>query len=411
MLITFKTLQQQTFKIEIEGSEKVKALKEKIQEEKGADYASCNQKLIYAGKILDDENTIDSYKIEVEKNFVVIMVTKPKAKAADPKPEATEAKPAEAAAAAAPKPTEPEKPKEEAAKPEEAAEKMETESKAPEAPAQTASGSTVAQPTEGSAPSALATSMSGGVTNAENFLVTGSEYEKMITEIMQMGFERDQVVSALGASYNNPDRAVEYLLQGIPEDVQQGLQQAPAAEEAAEEPMVQAPPASSPQPAAPATAPAGGPSSADNPLEFLRSQPQFRQMRDLLRSNPGMLPAMLQQIRQTNPGLLQVITENQESFVQMLNDPAPEGPGGGGGGGSGSGGSAGQAQGVAGSPRAAPEGEGSGYIQVTPDEKAAIERLKQLGFSEPMCIQAYFACEKNEDLAANFLLSQDDEPH
>ena len=44
-----------------------------------------------------------------------------------------------------------------------------------------------------------------------------------------------------------------------------------------------------------------------------------------------------------------------------------------------------------------------GSISVTPEEMAAIERLVQLGFTKEKAAEAYFACDKNEEMAANFL--------
>ncbi|XP_007462497.1 PREDICTED: UV excision repair protein RAD23 homolog B-like isoform X2 [Lipotes vexillifer] len=225
--------------------------------------------------------------------------------------------------------------------------------------------------------------------DATSALVTGQSYENMVTEIMSMGYEREQVIAALRASFNNPDRAVEYLLMGIPGDreSQAVVDPPPAASTGAPQSSVAAA-------AATTTATTTTTSSGGHPLEFLRNQPQFQQMRQIIQQNPSLLPALLQQIGRENPQLLQQISQHQEHFIQMLNEPVQEAGSQGGGSGGGSGGIA---------------EAGSGhmnYIQVTPQEKEAIERLKALGFPEGLVIQAYFACEKNENLAANFLLQQ-----
>ncbi|XP_013790559.1 UV excision repair protein RAD23 homolog B-like isoform X2 [Limulus polyphemus] len=371
MIITLKTLQQQTFRIEIDPSETVKVFKEKIETEKGKDYPACFQKLIYSGKILNDENKISEYNID-ESKFVVIMVTKPKSGT-------TESQSSHNSAATSPIESE-------------ASSDLSSisgsavvGSKPPSDPQDIPSEKEQSPISETSSTNTALPSSDASVnlTSAESSLVLGEDYQRMVQQIMEMGYERQQVERALRASYNNPDRAVEYLLTGIPSHPESS--QPPSEEE----------------PTAPVTNTSSNTSttvSASESGAFLRSQPQFQQMRQVIQQNPQLLNAVLQQIGQSNPQLLQVISQNQEAFVRMLNEPgANDGD---------SGNTGSQAVGRSGGSGIPSVLEGGVTAQVTSQDKEAIERLKALGFPEYLVIQAYFACDKNENLAANFLLSQ-----
>lgn len=392
VVLTLKNLQQQTFSVEIELSATVKALKEKVEKEKGSDYPAVGQKLIYAGKILQDDSTLDSYNID-DKKFLVIMVTKPKP---------------------APPPSGPSDPMETGEAGETTTEADATTAQSTPAAATTEASSTSTSSTTAtttttttsasSQPADTPTTQSGPTTQpssggsvggAESLIVVGEEFNRMVENIMEMGYERPQVERALRASFNNPYTAVQYLVDGIPPNL--------------EEPAGQPAGAGGDGGGGVESLPAGVGSELDieaDPLSFFRSQPQFEQMRQMIRSNPSLLDAFIQQIGQTNPQLLQTIQQNQEAFVRMLNEGGPGSgsgntggstgaQGSGGGGGGGGGGSGG---------RAAP---GQTAIFLSPQDRDAIDRLKALGnFPEDVVVQAYFACEKNENLAAEFLFSQ-----
>uniref|UniRef100_A0A1L8DX74 UV excision repair protein RAD23 n=1 Tax=Nyssomyia neivai TaxID=330878 RepID=A0A1L8DX74_9DIPT len=362
MQITIKTLQQQTFQIEFDITQTVRQLKEKIEAERGKDYPVDGQLLIYGGVMLENSQTVASYNVE-EKKFVVLMQQKSK----------QPAKEAEEAAAAA----------EGSAELTKEAAKM-----------------TIAQPEEQpAAPKVDEALPQSAQQAAESRLLMGGtdEYGKMVENLVEMGYTHEQVHKALQASFNNPERAVEYLISGIPEAAA-GMENIGASD-----------------PGEFIRVPQEGASTGGDPLDFLRQQPQFHQMRYLIQQNPSFLHALLQQVGQSNPALLRLISENQETFVNMLNEPydpdnhpaatvgagvladteerpQPQGE------------SGGEEPGEAAANPAGVPLEGNPY-NLTAEDIAAIDRLKELGFSEQEVIEAYLACGKNENVAANFLFS------
>ncbi|KAL2854722.1 XPC-binding domain-containing protein [Aspergillus pseudodeflectus] len=366
MQLTFKDLKQQKFVISAEPSETVGQVKEKISKEKGWDAPLL--KLIYSGKILQDDKTIESYNIE-EKGFIVCMVSKPKAQPASSQGPSTPAKAVTSTPAAPPAP----------------------------APSTNTSTSAAAAPVPAtpSPASSGAAQPAGASFNDPSALLSGSQSEEVISQMESMGFARSDITRAMRAAFFNPDRAIDYLLNGIPENIQQEQQQRESATPATSAPATEGTPAPSgedePVNLFEAAAQAGNPEArggargaaaggdAQSSLDFLRNNPHFQQLRQLVQQQPHMLEPILQQIGAGNPQIAQLIGQNEEQFLQLLSEDDGAVP------------------------------PGTTQIHVTEEERDAIERLCRLGFDRTLVIQAYFACDKNEELAANYLFENSDD--
>lgn len=348
MLVKLRDTKRQQWTVDVEPSDTVETLKTKNAE--GKDYGVADQKMIYSGKILANTTSIESLNLK-EDAFIICMISKPKVK---PAPAAALAAAPAAAAAAAPPVT-----------------PATTRSVAtPGAP--TNSGAVVADtetPTTGGADASAGGDI--GVAAPAAPAVDGA-VTTAINNMVDMGYPRDQVEAAMRAAYNNPERAVEYLLTGIPDHV--------IGEEADDDEIPETTTDTDLFAEAVAQQGQGGAQVAPNTsaLDFLRDNPQFIEMRRMVQQQPHLLEPLIQQLAASNPQLAALITQNSEAFLHLLGEGLEEGSGG--------------------------VPEGATEIQVTPEESDAIERLSALGFDRNLVIQAYFACDKNEEVTANYLL-------
>jgi UV excision repair protein RAD23 len=389
MKISVKNLNNQIFSIEISPEDSVLKVKQQIEQEQN--HPVDHQKLIFSGKILEDPaSIISSYGIK-ENDFLVLMVRKPKESTPAQTAPVQQSPVSATPSSPVPKPAE------------QGSSQQPTQTQSPQA--------THPQPTspvsEKSQPSQQATQP---VQSQASGLVTGSEYETTVENLCAMGFERDQVVRALHAAFNNPERAVEYLTTGIPTNVVPPSQPAqqpkpPVSSQPPSQPPQQTPqqtsqPTQQPRVPNPTSSSQATPfpnlfapqqqqqqSAPSGVFDFLRQHPQFNTLRMMVQQNPDLLQPVLAQLGSQNPQLLQLINQHQQEFIQLLNEPVSETGG------------TNPLSGMGNPPGPSPQ-----YIQVTPEEKAAIDRLCGLGFDRALVIEAFFACDKDETLAANYLL-------
>lgn len=149
---------------------------------------------------MKDADTIEHYKIE-EKGFVVCMVSKVDFVCRFPGKPVVDISQPKAAPAAAPAAKVPETP----SKPPPVA--------TPAAPVASSAGApreeAPATPTPQGTSQAPAPAAS---INDPSTLALGAARENAINSMLEMGYERPQIEAAMRAAFNNPDRAVEYLL-------------------------------------------------------------------------------------------------------------------------------------------------------------------------------------------------------
>ena len=193
------------------------------------------------------------------------------------------------------------------------------------------------------------------------------DFTDKINSLVEMGYEKEKVEKALNAANGRVELAIEYLTSGnIPQN-------------------------------APTNVNLGNNNNINNNSNNNSNlDPELVKNASILKilcqNNPNKIISLLNNIKSKSPALFNKIKQHEEEFKNLLIAPITQE----------------DIINFRNTQQAIRSGAGRRtQIQLTKEESDAVKRLKQLGnFSQAEVIQAYFACDKNEELTANFLFEQ-----
>jgi UV excision repair protein RAD23 len=205
------------------------------------------------------------------------------------------------------------------------------------------------------------------------------DYTPQVKELMDMGFPKAESEAAVKAARGDLSLAVEFLTNGIPENL---------------------------------SFPEGEGTNLD--VNSTSTNAVLKNISSIVKvlcyNNPSQLQNILLTLQQSSPELIELIKQNENEFKTLIQQPITEedirafnefnrqAQGGLGGEGElpGFGSEVGEG--------GVNEGQSGGnYIKLSKHDYDAVNKLKELGFNEADALQAYFACDKNEEMAANLL--------
>jgi UV excision repair protein RAD23 len=353
MKLTLKTLKQVAYEVEVSESASVKELKKIIETQHGFD--STAMKLLYNAVVLDDEKTLSAYNM---KDGSVIVIMNAKAKPMNVVKE--------------------EKKKEEAL------------------PTNTINNTNTG---------ASKTKQSTSKSSISKPIIAPKDYTEEVKQLVEMGFGEELSKQAMTAAKGDIQLAIEFLYNGIPSTQGPQLSEFLDDFEEGEDEEYEGPIEIDPEVLNNINL--NDPNALPNIASIIKV---------IINDDPSQLQLLLEDIEEHNPDVIDFIKEHESEFKNLLEKPiTPED--------------------VQKFNQIMPQNndlplneeeeltEGIhnflhnevNFTNSNPNitmptnlafsqtEKEAIERLKGLGFSEMDVVQAYVACDKNEEITANFL--------